>query len=262
MPLITMANMSTYQRDNKYPSVAAREILLRYFDKYPRVCNIGEYCRGCGQEIRKNKGTINKQTGEEYPQAEIDHINNNNSNNKLTNLQLLCRSCNRIKNPSKTPSCPAPKNPTMESSCEVADSKQYRPTFKMNLQHYLMDNGEACMEEVLMNSEKFSSGGGRTACERYLQYDLWTKVQSDALFQTFPYNCGSAFCKGTHICLVGTKPDTLIEEEKFRLTNRWHAEYGDRRHMWKNDTRLILLPFMELGEYLKTHGSLLNYDFK
>lgn len=50
------------------------------------------FCRGCGKEVFKDK----------EPKALVDHIDNDSSHNISKNIQILCRSCNRIKNPSKT----------------------------------------------------------------------------------------------------------------------------------------------------------------
>jgi len=48
----------------------------------------GEFCRKC--EKLPSEG-----------QLIIDHIDNNNDNNSFDNYQLLCRSCNYKKNPSR-----------------------------------------------------------------------------------------------------------------------------------------------------------------
>jgi len=45
----------------------------------------GEYCKGCSKLPSEG-------------QLVVDHRDNNNSNNSLRNLQLLCRTCNFIKN--------------------------------------------------------------------------------------------------------------------------------------------------------------------
>lgn len=49
------------------------------------------FCKGCGKEVYQDK----------EPKAQVDHIDNDSSNNNSKNIQVLCRSCNRIKNPSK-----------------------------------------------------------------------------------------------------------------------------------------------------------------
>ncbi len=46
----------------------------------------GEYCKCCGKLPSEG-------------QLVIDHRDNNEKNNDLANLQLLCRSCNYLKNP-------------------------------------------------------------------------------------------------------------------------------------------------------------------
>lgn len=50
------------------------------------------FCKGCGKEVFKDK----------EPKALIDHIDNDSSNNLSINIQVLCRSCNKIKNPNKS----------------------------------------------------------------------------------------------------------------------------------------------------------------
>jgi len=50
----------------------------------------GEYCKMCGKLPWEG-------------QLVIDHIDNDNSNNSLNNLQILCRGCNYVKNPRKGP---------------------------------------------------------------------------------------------------------------------------------------------------------------
>ena len=62
------------QRDFLYPQIVKKQG--------------GEYCKGCGKSIDKIQENL----------LMIDHIDNNNSNNILDNLQLLCRACNIIKN--------------------------------------------------------------------------------------------------------------------------------------------------------------------
>ena len=66
-----MSNMNGTTRKKLYTTISKRD---------------GELCRYC-----------NKLPSE--GQLVIDHINNNNSNNSLENLQLLCRACNYKKNP-------------------------------------------------------------------------------------------------------------------------------------------------------------------
>lgn len=67
---------------------------------WPLIVNKQHYegCRGCGIDLQKNKPS----EFDQRPQGIIDHIDNVSTHNILKNLQILCRSCNKIKNPSKT----------------------------------------------------------------------------------------------------------------------------------------------------------------
>ena len=82
-----MSNMSKYQNNYWYPLVA----------NYQN----GEYCKGCGKSY-DSKSFSNKFNG-----LVIDKINNDHDhtikNNKVEDFQLLCRSCNMIKNPVRKP---------------------------------------------------------------------------------------------------------------------------------------------------------------
>lgn len=70
-----MSNMNKKTRNRLYPIIAKRD---------------GEYCKCCGK-LPHETSLI------------LDHRDNDNYNNSHTNLQLLCRSCNYIKNPRKEP---------------------------------------------------------------------------------------------------------------------------------------------------------------
>ena len=77
----------------------------------------GEYCNWCGltkeQLIQSRKSD---------PVLLIDHKDNNSSNNAWTNLQLLCRSCNRLKNRYDPPR----RNPTPEMEKGIRNMKLAR----------------------------------------------------------------------------------------------------------------------------------------
>ena len=66
-----MSNMNSRQRHKAYSYLKTR---------------FGAYCRGC-QALESERELV------------IDHRDNNNFNNHSNNWQLLCRSCNYIKNP-------------------------------------------------------------------------------------------------------------------------------------------------------------------
>jgi len=79
--------MSSYQRIYWYSKVAEKQG--------------GEFCKGCG--ISVNSNWKNKK----IKMLVIDKINNNGNHsitdNTVSDFQLLCTGCNRIKNPSKKP---------------------------------------------------------------------------------------------------------------------------------------------------------------
>lgn len=56
----------------------------------------------------------------------IDHIDNNNSNNVLENLQLLCRKCNYYKNPRPFDSCESDKTKSTSISINQQKEKEFR----------------------------------------------------------------------------------------------------------------------------------------
>ena len=80
--------MSKRQRDKMYNIVKYREIFL---GRSGYMMNVGEYCRGCGIPVQKEKGGPKRQ-------GIIDCIANDNDHSRLQYLQLLCRACNVIKN--------------------------------------------------------------------------------------------------------------------------------------------------------------------
>lgn len=104
---------------------------------FPKVCikQHGEYCNGCGviphpehakfmPEIpilisKLNINWLMDKKNEKYLQLQVDHIDNNNGNNVIENLQLLCPSCNRWKNPRRSKEVsPRPKTPEMNKNEE------------------------------------------------------------------------------------------------------------------------------------------------
>ena len=82
-----MSNMNSYQRFYWFPKIAE----LQH----------GEYCKGCGKS-KDSKGFTLGFTG-----LRVDKINNDGNHtitdNETKDFQLLCISCNRIKNPSVQP---------------------------------------------------------------------------------------------------------------------------------------------------------------
>ena len=90
--------MNKRQRDRFYSVVAYKELRLNQFSKDNTIMNLGEHCRGCGKMVAKNQ----KDATSDIPIGILDCIPNNGDHTKITNLQLLCKACNAIKNPKKT----------------------------------------------------------------------------------------------------------------------------------------------------------------
>ena len=87
-----MSNCSKYQNNYWYPKVA----------EYQH----GEYCKGCGISF-DSKNFKDRHCNPRIVELRLDKINNDNNHtikdNIISDFQLLCISCNRIKNPSKQP---------------------------------------------------------------------------------------------------------------------------------------------------------------
>ena len=95
--------MNKRSRDKLYPIIAKRD---------------GEYCKCCGKLPHE-------------VQLIIDHRDNDNSNNTLTNLQLLCRSCNYVKNPRKESLDMCVNNSDIDlEETSLAKNKRTEPAFR------------------------------------------------------------------------------------------------------------------------------------
>jgi len=138
-----VSNMNKKTRDKLYPIIAKRD---------------GEYCKCCGK--LPNEGKL-----------EIDHRDNNNSNNSLTNLQLLCRSCNYLKNPRKEPFdlCESEKGYDLEESC-MTKNKRTEPAFRKFILEEIDKSDWHSLnwsEAIDMGAEKI--GISQMTAERYLK---------------------------------------------------------------------------------------------
>jgi len=87
-----MANMSKKTRDLLFPIIVKKQN--------------GEFCAIC-----KRDSFMMIYSGQDDVFM-IDHIDNNNNNNSITNIQILCRSCNTKKNNPNTE--PFERKPTIE----------------------------------------------------------------------------------------------------------------------------------------------------
>jgi len=100
-----MGNMNSHTRKMLYPIVIKHQG--------------AEICNNSSCPYHRKKYWI---LGSKKPELCIDHIDNNNSNNSLENLQLLCKSCNTKKNHPRTTE-PTTRNAPPEF---IAGKKNYK----------------------------------------------------------------------------------------------------------------------------------------
>jgi len=100
-------------------------------EAYPKVVKDqhGEFCRHCERDLYDLRIEGNK------PEFCIDHINNDNHDNRMANLQLLCHSCNTKKN---HPRLTEPTERTMTP--EMAFGRKYEKKFRKWVQGHYMAN--------------------------------------------------------------------------------------------------------------------------
>jgi hypothetical protein len=116
----------------------------------------GEKCAECGITPAEIKLLNNKPMTRNG--LEIDHIDNNHNNNGESNFQLLCPTCNTIKENThrrgrpKAPKCPCvcvraetdimkDALPYAEASPEMRANAQYETSFRTWLLEYIRNNG-------------------------------------------------------------------------------------------------------------------------
>jgi len=115
----------------------------------------GEYCRCCGKLPYEG-------------QLVIDHRDNYSSNNSLTNLQLLCRACNYIKNPRKRPDdlCVNYKSNRENESC-LSINREKEPLFK-EFVYKKIHRGWSIALKAIINSGAEEIDASPVTVKRYL----------------------------------------------------------------------------------------------
>ncbi len=139
-----MSNKNKETRDREYPLCVNKQG--------------GEYCILCKIEpwilIEQGKSPI----------LFIDHINNNNSDNRLDNYQLLCRSCNTKKN---HPSLAEPF--TRSATPEMISGKRFEGDFRRWVSGQYMENENIGLNySYLINSGAEFVGCSPETIKRYL----------------------------------------------------------------------------------------------
>jgi len=115
----------------------------------------GEYCKCCGK-LPHEASLV------------IDHRDNNNNNNTLTNLQILCRTCNFIKNPRNRPLdlCVNNKSNSDNESC-IAINRKKEPLFKEFICNEI-DRKDAVNLNEIINDAAAKVDISQVTAKRYL----------------------------------------------------------------------------------------------
>lgn len=234
-------------------------------------CCTKKYGYGCGKtfsQLIQEANESDEQTGYERKLRLImvDRIDNKNihkidiyDEELMKKYQIQCRSCNKKKDPHRIETTQAVgRKPTREK----LDALIFEPTYHKNLQTFLQDNQEGCYVEIMMNSKNFSDGANQVTCKRYFEDNEITNVNEKGIYQKFPHKCNSENCNAVHVCLVGMKPEDLIQLERIKLESTWFDQYGSNRQHWKTHSSYSGKHFMELEEYIETHAQLIAHDFQ
>ncbi len=135
--------MNSRMRNRLFP-----EISTRY----------GEVCKICG--VRGNKQTL-----------EIDHKNNDNSDNRMENLQLLCRRCNYLKDQRKKPvdnMCVNVCEDERPLPPEMVENRRMEPMFRRWFFYKVLAEGKITYEEALNAGAEYT-GSSTETIKRYLR---------------------------------------------------------------------------------------------
>lgn len=135
--------MNKRTRDKLYPLISKRD---------------GNYCKCCG-ELPHEVDLV------------LDHRDNDNTNNSHTNLQILCRACNYMKNPRKEPldMCVSDKERVLEET-SLEKNKRTEPAFREFILKEIDCSGWQMLdwsEAIDMGAEKI--GISQMTVERYLK---------------------------------------------------------------------------------------------
>ena len=129
--------MNSRTRDYVYPIIAKRD---------------GEFCRGCMK--------LASETVEKF--LLIDHKDNNNSNNHLDNLQLLCRKCNYLKNPRSK------QVQERSATPEMKKGERMERYFRNWLFGLITENHKWLLEDIIDSGAEITEGSTETI-KRYIR---------------------------------------------------------------------------------------------
>jgi hypothetical protein len=113
----------------------------------------GACCKKCGASARQR-------------QLVLDHINNNNKDNRPENLQLLCRRCNYLKNPRRpVDSCVSEHAESEQTVLSINKLKE--PMFRKYVIHRVNEEN-AVPESDLLNAGAETIGMSPVTAKRHL----------------------------------------------------------------------------------------------
>jgi len=96
----------------------------------------------------------------------IDHRDNNNRNNDLSNLQILCRSCNYLKNPRRPVDLCVSEEETHDQT-ELEVNRQREPLFRRYVLHLINEQISIPQKDLIDSGSEHVSISPVTA-KRYL----------------------------------------------------------------------------------------------
>ena len=115
-----MSNMNKKTHDKLYASIEKRD---------------GDCCHFCGKKPPEH-------------QLVIDHKENDNRNNELYNLQLLCRACNYKKNP-RRPFDQCVRDPKQPAEDAIAINRAKEPKFREWVYDEIENGGHVLWDELV-----------------------------------------------------------------------------------------------------------------
>ena len=161
-----MGRLNSRQRRERWRRVAWKELYLNTDLGPASYTNVGPYCRMCACRViahEKRDPKTKKVIPGQLPLGVIDCIDNSGDHDRLSNLQILCRSCNRKKNPKKDIPDDLPsggdEHGRREMSFAARKNATVEPLFRAYVVSRLSDNGGQYDEDALIKAgaEKFKA---------------------------------------------------------------------------------------------------------
>lgn len=138
-----MSNMNSRQRHKAYSYLKKR---------------FGAYCRGC-QALESERELV------------IDHRDNNNFNNHSNNWQLLCRSCNYIKNPrlaERPLDVCGGRCDSLDRETEITINREKEPKFREYVELRITEEEQVPQQDLINGGAEILNCSQKTT-RRYLE---------------------------------------------------------------------------------------------